>query len=721
MMRLVGSASFLLLLAEGSWAPLVSKRHMEIIDSLAALPPRKKVKGVSLELDAKKKFQEEGLAAFEGSTIRGWLRASAKNQGILNRNKIVTDAHRKIISELPAGTCGVKELFEIASRRFEEAGLEKICCSTIRKHLKTRDSVVMEEEEEEKQDVENPWFGDFASNENVVDSKKELSDIASIEFEKNQLNPVSFRTFGYNLDSAGLSCGYGSTFGRKEKARKSDKSKERFPEAIFQHRLLLNAVQVGESRKRMAQSSHAPALGGNPTESEEYELLKSTCECLGDDDAEDESLQSISEYEAEDDVGHDPSYGEVDIDESISDEHASYDSNENVPAILQHRLLVNAVPVRRVEEAQEITGKTRQKVHFTNAHKEVLRYIVGNKRGRRSGFDDEDLFAEASQAFEKNGLKTVSKRNFMIHLKKNEKDEEDKQDILLAAPALLSQQSDNVADSLTLDGSDLTEKQGMTGCQSEDDQEMEVLAAPRKGRKTISQAHLEIIDIVAKRRGSVAVAREMIQERGLEDFSIRTIGKYLKQARGRWQSQDDLVDQNSSGALSVGSEAVVRTNIITAAHEQVVREVACSSSGSIDDVFNLATEEFKRRDLVPVCYSSFLDLYYLKRKEWSVHHLPIIEKRVMFSDDHREVLLEFSHKNPAVYTEREKELLFREVSQEFENRRLKKVSRSTFMRHLKRNVADSSPENHDQPIMADDEEEVADAVSGLLFLRNGKA
>ena len=113
----------------------------------------------------------------------------------------------------------------------------------------------------------------FASNENVVESKKELFDIASIEFEKNQLNPVSFRTFGYNLDSAGLSCGYGRTFGRKEKARKSDKSKERFPEAMFQHRLLANAVRVGETSDMREEKISLTSSVGNKRGRESADIV----------------------------------------------------------------------------------------------------------------------------------------------------------------------------------------------------------------------------------------------------------------------------------------------------------------------------------------------------------------------------------------------------------------------------------------------------------------
>ena len=143
----------------------VSKRHLEIIDGLAANPERKRTKGSSLLRDAQKLFQEEGLDEMNRATILRYMRDSAIKQGISNRNKVVTEAHRKIIRELPAGTCGMKELLQIASRRFEEAGLEKISGDTVRKHLKNRersenaDYVVMEEVEEEKQDLENPWFG----------------------------------------------------------------------------------------------------------------------------------------------------------------------------------------------------------------------------------------------------------------------------------------------------------------------------------------------------------------------------------------------------------------------------------------------------------------------------------------------------------------------------------------------------------------------------------
>ena len=53
----------------------------------------------------------------------------------------------------------MKELFQIASTRFEEAGLGKISGETIRKHLKNRDRsenedyVVMEQVKEEKKDL----------------------------------------------------------------------------------------------------------------------------------------------------------------------------------------------------------------------------------------------------------------------------------------------------------------------------------------------------------------------------------------------------------------------------------------------------------------------------------------------------------------------------------------------------------------------------------------
>jgi predicted ATP-dependent protease len=192
----------------------------------------------------------------------------------------------------------------------------------------------------------------------------------------------------------------------------------------------------------------------------------------------------------------------------------------------------------------------------------------------------------------------------------------------------------------------------------------------------ITQAHLEIIDFVAKQKGSTAVAREMFKQRGLKDFSKPTIYNYLRLARERWQSiepdddkEEDLVEKNS---------------------ENVDRELAGSSSaGSVDDVYKLATEACKRR------------------------------KKILFSNGHRDFLLEFI--NELGYTVKDREVLFHTVSQEFLKKGLKKVSRKTFMKHLKRNVSDLLLKNHDQPIMAEDEEEVAGAVSGLLFLRKGEA
>lgn len=354
--------------------------------------------------------------------------------------------------------------------------------------------------------------------------------------------------------------------------------------------------------------------------------------------------------------------------------------------------------IGRVEEARKITGKRRQKVHFTNAHKEVLREIVGNKRGRKPAFDDENLFEEASKAFEANGLEKVRKRNYIKHLKRYLRDIEDEQ------PQVASQQSDKISDSLTLDEKDLTEEQGMQYSQSEKDEEgADHVSAPRKTRKTSTQAHWEIMNIVAKRKGSVAVAREMFKERGLEDLSIPTIYKYFRLARERWQSirddeEEDLVEKNSSAALSLDaipelqdSESIVRTNILT----EAARDPACSSSSSIDDVYNLATEEFKRRNLAA-----------------------LMEKWVLFSKNHRDVLLEFIHERG--YTAKEREVLFEEVSQAFLEKGLKKVSRNTFMKHLKRNVAALSLKNPNQPNMADDEVELADAVSGLVFLRQKK-
>lgn len=125
----------------------VSKRHAEIIDSLAALPPRKKVKGVSLELDAQKKFQEEGLAPLKSATVRSRLRASSAKQGIPNRNKIVTEAHVRILREIVEKNCGGKDLFQVASKRFEEAGLEKLTAFTFRKHLKYLGYATAEQQE----------------------------------------------------------------------------------------------------------------------------------------------------------------------------------------------------------------------------------------------------------------------------------------------------------------------------------------------------------------------------------------------------------------------------------------------------------------------------------------------------------------------------------------------------------------------------------------------
>ena len=172
------------------------------------------------------------------------------------------------------------------------------------------------------------------------------------------------------------------------------------------------------------------------------------------------------------------------------------------------------------------------------------------------------------------------------------------------------------------------------------------------------------------------------------------------------------------------AEPTVTGKTFTSAHSKVFRNLVFSPSDTVDTVYNLATEAFKSRNLVPLCYNSFLGLLLgagsLSRfvsDTRSVEAPPVKEKRVNFSDAHREIMLEFIHQ--AENTAEEREFLFKQVSQVFEKRGIEKISKRTFMRRLKKIAADVFPQNEAAPIMS--EEEVADAVGALLFLRDTEA
>ena len=174
-------------------------------------------------------------------------------------NKEFTQQHSEIIDAVAREEPnGGKEL---ASKMFKQRGLEELALSTIRRYLnQARERMAQSEspgdelsesaQDESIQSVPVPSEDEplisthavvrsrftpahevimlqvFASHANLIDSKKELFDIASIEFEKIDLNPVSFRSFAYKLDSAGLSSGYGRTFGKKANAGNSKERKK---------------------------------------------------------------------------------------------------------------------------------------------------------------------------------------------------------------------------------------------------------------------------------------------------------------------------------------------------------------------------------------------------------------------------------------------------------------------------------------------------------------
>jgi hypothetical protein len=120
-----------------------------------------------------------------------------------------------------------------------------------------------------------------------------------------------------------------------------------------------------------------------------------------------------------------------------------------------------------------------------------------------------------------------------------------------------------------------------------------------------------------------------------------------------------------------------------------------------------------------LCYSSFLGLDFgggclsnLKKKNKRLVIAPVREKKVTFSDAHRKIMSEFIYQ--AEYTSEERELMFEEVSKEFEKRGIEKISKRTFMSRLKVIAADLFSPKEDGPFTAEDE----DAVGALLFLRD---
>lgn len=230
----------------------------------------------------------------------------------------------------------------------------------------------------------------------------------------------------------------------------------------------------------------------------------------------------------------------------------------------------------------------------------------------------------------------------------------------------------------------------------------EKLRTPLKNREEDEGGRLDFgetraKDSIAKRRACGKVARKIFQLRGLEDVGRSTIYRYLKLAR---EKLTNAASPESISSSARGERQVVKNlcfessqtaDIFSAAHGEVLANLVCSSSDdTAEDLFKLATEEFKRRNLVPLSYSSFLR-HYSGRS--------VKEKTVIFSDAHRDIMLGFIQKLAAYTEDEEEELLFNEVSQEFDKRGLKKVSKNTFMDHLKR-------------LLSDEE----DAVGGLLLL-----
>lgn len=276
-------------------------------------------------------------------------------------------------------------------------------------------------------------------------------------------------------------------------------------------------------------------------------------------------------------------------------------------------------------------------------HSEIMDAVAGNKRGRTSAAADDgmDLSKEASQSFEKEGVRKVSRNEENVRVLKDEEE--------IRLPPAAVRSSDKITE------------------------------------EEVNQASAE--------SAAVSVKRVPVDE--------------------SWHA---IVNRKVV-------EPIVTAKIITSAHSKVFRNLVFSPSDTVDAVYSLATEAFKSRNLVPLCYSSFLGLYFgagsLSRylsNERSVEAPPVKEKRVNFSIAHREIMLEFIHK--AENTSEERELLFKEVSKEFEKRGIDKISKQTFMRHFKGIAADLFQK---EAALITSEEEVADAVGALLFLRDREA
>ena len=275
-------------------------------------------------------------------------------------------------------------------------------------------------------------------------------------------------------------------------------------------------------------------------------------------------------------------------------------------------------------------------------HSEIIDAVAGNKRERTSAAADDDDMELSSQSFEEEGVRKVSKNDFVNHLKGNVREREREEEIILPPAAVPSS------------------------------------------------------DIITEEE-------------------VNQISAESSAASAKCVSDDDLWHAIINMKVV---EPIVTAKIITAAHSRVFRSLVYSSSDTLDSIYNLATEAFKSRNLVPLCYSSFLGLYFgpgsLSRfvgNKRSAETPPVKEKRVYFSNAHRETMLEYIHKPEN--TSEEREFLFKEVSKEFEMRGIEKISKQTFMRHLKVIAADLLQK---EAALITAEEEVADAVGALLFL-----
>lgn len=326
-------------------------------------------------------------------------------------------------------------------------------------------------------------------------------------------------------------------------------------------------------------------------------------------------------------------------------------------------------------------GIASRNIGFSDAHKKILRDLVQNMDSK--SLRETEILAMAERRFDEAGLTRLGRNSLTRHFRN------------------LYEKDPMMQETTTVE-------------------EGEGPLVARSKKNKVTQAHLDVIDLVAKQQAPGTVAWGMFKERGIEDLGLSTIERYLKKARERIakEQQPELseslrpisdeqtsVELESLDAISENhiAESIVRTNLITAAHKEVLDNLACSSSDNLDAVYTLATEAFERLNLVPLFYNSFLGLYFGSVPGDSP---PVKEKTV-----------NFSRNKPGNSGDDLKQLSFKEVSQEFENRGIQKSSRNTFMCHSRKNMADLS--RKEDTIAYD--EAVADAVGGLLLLSDREA